>query len=746
MKQNARIAILGGGPAGLYLSILVKRRSPDAEVVVFERNPRGKTWGFGVVFSDETLSGFATADAPSYDAIAQAFAHWSAIDVFAKGEHHRAGGHGFAGLARRELLRILEERALSLGVQLRNETEAPLPAALADWDLVVAADGVRSQARASVGEAFGTSIEPRRAKYIWLGTTRLFDAFTFDLRETTHGLFQCHAYRFDEARSTFIVECSEATWRAAGLHEKSPEESAKHLEGVFAERLSGHPLLLNDSRWLTFGTLRNERWAVGNVVLLGDAAHTAHFSIGSGTKLAMEDAIELSDSLARHPGIPEALADYEARRRPQVERTQKVAQDSLEWFEGSARYLALPAWQLAASLLTRSKKITWSNLRERDPALVGRWQQSFSRAAGAPDGTPPGFTPFSLRSVKLKNRVVVSPMCMYAAKDGLVDDFHLAHYGARALGGAGLVICESTAVEPAGRITPGCAGIWSAAHAAAWGRVVELVHRRSSAKIGLQLGHAGRKGSCRVPSERGYDVPLQEGAWQTVGPSEAPFAEGFPAPHALTREELDALVRRYVTAADLASEAGFDLLELHMAHGYLLHEFLSPLVNRRADDYGGPLANRMRLPLEVLDAVRAAWPAQLPITVRISAVDWAEDGFTDDDAVELARALKAHGADAIDVSTGGAVPQARPVYGRMWQAKFSDRVRQEAGIATIAVGNIASMDQIDTLVASGRADLCALARPHLIDPNFTLRAAIEAGLVAHDVPPSYRAIAPTPKA
>jgi anthraniloyl-CoA monooxygenase len=741
-----KIVTVGGGPAALYLAILVKKLDPSHEVTVLERNGAAQTFGWGVVFSDETLGNLLEADAPTHEAIARTFARWDRIDVFHRGARVTSRGHGFCGIARMELLRILYGRCRELGVDLRFDTEVTeYEGLLRGHDLVVAADGLRSGLRTAYAEHFGPSLDGRACRYIWLGTTRTFDAFTFLFKETPHGLFQVHAYRFDQDTSTFIVECHADTWRRAGYDTLPVEDSVRELEALFAEHLGGHGLRTNRSQWVQFATVKNRAWHHRNVVLLGDAAHTAHFSIGSGTKLAMEDAIELAASLGAHPGdLPGALAAYEVGRRGMVERIQKAAQDSLQWFEHAGRYVHLDPLQFTFSLLSRSKRISYENLRRRDPAFVAQVTGWYARAQ-APPGTelpattPPMFTPLRLRGLELGNRVVVSPMCMYSSVDGMPGEFQLVHLGARAQGGAGLVMTEMTDVLPEGRITPGCAGLYTPEHRDAWRRVVAFVHTHTRAKIGMQLGHAGRKGATCTPWGGGYDEPLSEGAWALLAPSALPYLPRSQVPRAMDAEDRARVTAAYVRAARWADEAGFDLLELHCAHGYLLASYLSPLTNRRTDAYGGPVENRLRYPLEVFDAVRAAWPSHKPMSVRISATDWAPGGLSDEDAVSIARALKAHGCDLLDVSTGQTDPVCAPVYGRMFQTPWSDLLRHEAGIATMTVGAIFTPDQVNSILAAGRADLCALARAHLADPSWTLRAAEDLGFEAQPWPVQYTA-------
>lgn len=742
-----KISVIGGGPGGLYFSLLMKKARPDCEIAVYERNQPNDTFGWGVVFSDETLSNFLEADRSTCERITEGFVHWDAIDVCYRGEVVRSGGHGFSGIARRRLLQILQTRCGELGVELNFSTEVESYESFTDSDLVVAADGINSRTRTALADHFQPDIRVGAAKFIWLGTNKVFDAFKFFFQRNEHGFFQVHAYPFDGETSTFIVETDEESWRAAGLDAMTPEQSVAYCERLFATELDGHRLLINKSDWINFRRVRNATWHHDNVVLIGDAAHTAHFSIGSGTKLAMEDAIALCDALQHHQAIPQALAAYEEQRWVDAAKLQKSAETSQRWFEEIKRYADDPLLQLTMSLMTRSKRVTHANLALRDPgfvALVDRWFADESGCAAKTPSPPPMFTPFKLRDLELDNRVVVSPMCQYSAVDGVADDWHLVHLGSRAIGGAGLVMAEMTDVTRDGRISPGCTGLYDDAHIVAWRRVTELVHHSSRAKIGVQLGHAGRKGSTGRLWD-GYDKPLPEGNWELMAASALPLHPGVSqSPKPMTRADMDQVKAAYVAATERALAAGFDLIEVHMAHGYLLASFISPLTNLRDDEYGGALEGRMRYPLEVFDAVRSTWPAHKPISVRISAVDWAPGGTTEDDAVATARLLKAHGADIIDVSSGQTVPHERPEYGRMFQTPFSDRIRHEVGIPTIAVGAIQGWDHINTILASGRADLCALARPHLFDPYFTLHAAAEQGYYDVRWPNQYVSGAPQP--
>ena len=728
-----KIACIGGGPAGLYFGILMKRADPAHEVTVWEQNRADDTFGFGVVFSDATMGNLATADPESHAAIIRSFAHWNDIEIHFAGRVVRSTGHGFAGMGRQQLLTILQGRARELGVVVHYEQAAPPLTKLTEsHDLVVAADGVNSAARNELAAHLGPDLDFRPNRFVWLGTTFPFQAFTFYFRENEHGLFRVHAYRYAEGSSTFILECTEDTWKKAGLDQASEADTVAYAEALFSSELRGHRLLANRSIWRAFPTVKNRAWHHENVVLMGDAAHTAHFSIGSGTKLAMEACIALRDAVASHPKLEDALEAYESGHRPGVEGTQRAAQVSLEWFENTERYMKLDPTRFAFSLLTRSLRVTHENLALRDPDFVheaNRLVVSESRAQSGREvreGTPPMFTPYRLRDLVLDNRIVVSPMCQYSADDGVVDDWHLVHLGSRALGGAGLVMTEMTDVSRDGRITPGCAGLYRPEHATAYRRVVDFVHRHSSAKIGVQLAHAGRKGATKLPWE-GPDLPLGTGDWPLISASALPYLAESQLPRSMSRADMDAVTADFVRAAELANQADFDLLELHCAHGYLLASFISPLTNRRDDEYGGAIEGRMRYPLEVFDAVRAAWPAHRPMSVRISACDWAPGGVDLPDIVKAATLLKEHGADIIDVSAGQTVSDARPIYGRLFQTPFSERVRLEASVPTMTVGNISSWSDANSIIAAGRADLCVLARAHLYDPYWTRHAANEQG-------------------
>jgi len=731
-----KVAVLGGGPAGLYFAISMKLRDAAHEIVVFERNRPDDTFGWGVVLSDETLDNLAANDERSAAAIREHFAYWDDIAVVHKGTRTLSTGHGFCGIGRMRLLLLLQARAKELGVDLRFRAEVDDHAALmAQYDLVVAADGLNSRARAALAEHFRPDIDVRKCKFVWLGTRQKFDdAFTFIFEKTEHGWVWAHAYQFDGDTATFIVECAEATWEKFGFGSMSREESIAACEAIFSKHLGGHALMSNanhirGSAWISFPRVLCERWSHANIVLMGDAAATAHFSIGSGTKLAMESAIALAGYLHSEPTMQAAFAKYEDARRTEVLRLQSAARNSLEWFEDVERYLDLDPVQFTYSLLTRSQRISHENLRLRDGEWLGRAEEWFQRRAGAPAGTrrPPMFAPYRLRGMELANRVVVSPMAQYRAVDGTPTDWHFVHYAERAKGGAGLVTIEMTCVSPQGRITPGCTGFYRPEHEAAWKRIVGFVHAETRAKICAQIGHSGPKGSTRLGWEEA-DAPLKDGNWPLMAASAVPWSPGNQTPKAMDRADMDRVREEFVAAARMAERCGFDMIELHMAHGYLLSSFISPLTNRRDDDYGGSLDNRMRFPLEVFHAVRAAWPREKPISVRISANDWVgEEGVTPEEAVKIARMLREAGVDICDVSAGQTSIRAKPVYGRMFQTPFSDRIRNETGMATMAVGNIYEPDHVNSILMAGRADLVCLARPHLADPYWTLHAAARLG-------------------
>ncbi len=760
-----RVLVIGGGPGGLYTAILLKRRHPDAVISVHERNRADDTFGWGVVLSDQTVDNLRAADPESGRQIAEALHRWDDIAIHFGGKTIRSGGHGFSGIGRKQLLAILQERCAALGVVLHFEQELPddldALAAAEHPDLIIASDGLNSRVRERYASTFRPEVDTRRCRYVWLGTPRTFDAFTFAFKETAHGWFQAHAYQFDGGMSTFIVETPQENWEGAGLGEMSAEESIAFCERLFADQLAGAPLISNathlrgSAQWIRFPRVTCESWVHWltdgtrqvPVVLLGDAAHTAHFSIGSGSKLALEDAIALDTILAAEPDRKKAFAQYQAERSVEVLKLQNAARNSTEWFESVSRYATLAPEQFAYSLLTRSQRISHENLRVRDAQYVAAFERWFAAQTGlhlenTPAAPPPLLTPFTVRGVTLRNRVVVSPMAQYSANtDGSVGDWHLVHLGARATGGAALVMAEMTCVAPDARITPWCPGLWNSEQRDAWARIVRFVHTHSAAKIGMQLGHAGAKGSTKKMWE-GIDQPLPDGNWPLIAPSEIEYLKGISQrAREMTRADMDRVREEFVQATRLSAEAGFDWLELHSAHGYLLSAFLSPLTNRRSDEYGGSLTGRARFPLEVFAAMRAVWPSAKPMSVRISAHDWTPGGNTGDEGVAIAALFKDAGADVIDVSAGQVVKEERPVFGRMWQTPLADRVRQEANIATIAVGAITDADQANGIIASGRADLVAIGRPHLVNPGWTLTESAKFGYAGTDDlwPPQYRA-------
>jgi anthraniloyl-CoA monooxygenase len=723
-----KISIVGGGPGGLYFALLAKKRWPRWDVELHERNRANDTFGFGVVFSDATLGTFRDYDPGSYESIRRSFAYWDDVEVVYKGHALRCGGNGFCGCSRVTLLKLLQQRCRELGVTMRFQTEAKVED-FKDSDLVVAADGINSRTRETYREHFKPSVDLRPNKFVWLGSTRPLDAFKYFFKESAHGILLAHTYQYEKGASTWIIETNADTWQRSGFDTMDEPAMLRALETLFAEELAGHKLIANRSQWRNFPNIRNATWVMDKVVLVGDAKATAHFSIGSGTKLAMEDAIALYESLRAEGGVKAALARYDSQRREGVERTQHAADVSLAWFENMRRYWNMDPQQFAFGLMSRSKQITYENVRLRDPKFldtVSRWfadkfiPPGFEVVVRNPP--PPMFTPFTLRGMRVENRVVVSPMDQYMAVDGMPNDWHLVHLGSRAVGGAGLVFVEMTCTSPEARISPGCTGLWNEAQRDAFKRIVDFCHAQSAAKLCMQLGHSGRKGSTQLGWER-PDYPLASGNWELLAPSPLPYGPQSQTPHEMSRTDMDRVRDDFVRSAKYADQAGFDLLELHMAHGYLLSSFISPLTNLRKDEYGGPVANRLRYPLEIFRAVRAAWPEEKPTSVRISATDWAPGGLSETDLLALARAFKEAGVDLIDVSTGQVVPQQKPIYGRMYQTPYADKIRNELGLATMAVGNITSADQVNTIVVSGRADLVALARPHLADPYFTLHAA-----------------------
>jgi anthraniloyl-CoA monooxygenase len=744
-----RVDVIGGGPAGLYFAILTRKSLPDAEINVVERNRPDDTFGFGIVLSDETLNNLRVADEPSYRDIAANFAYWDDIYTWYKGAVMKSSGHGFSGINRLTLLTILQRRAAALGIRVQYQTEAVDLAAHRDADLVVAADGINSRVRETLKAELGATVEMRPNRFVWLGAKTNLPGFTYSFRENEDGIWNLHAYMYKDGECTLVVETTDEAFLRSGLGVTDERATADYVRKLFREELSGAEVLTNRSHWRQFPVVRCKVWHHDNVVLLGDAAHSAHYSIGSGTKLALEDAIALHQAVMRHPhNSRAALAEYEKERREEAERIQYSANVSLVFFENVKRFWNMEPVQFNFALMSRAKQVTYENLKKRDEGFIREVDRWWTKHVAAREHIelkgdfappPPMFAPFTLRGMTVQNRVVVSPMCQYSAEDGTPSDWHLVHYGSRALGGAGLLFTEMTCVAADARISPGCAGLYRAEHVVAWKRIVDFVHGQSGAKFALQLGHAGRKGSTQLGWQE-MDKPLAAGNWPILAPSPLPYHPGeSQVPKEMTRADMDRVRDQFVAAARRGVECGFDMLEIHMAHGYLLATFVSPVTNRRTDEYGGSLENRMRFPLEVFEACRAAWPADRPMSVRLSATDWIPGGITGDDTVEIAGMLKARGCDLIDVSTGQTDPASKPVYGRMYQVVFAEQVRNEAGIATMAVGNITTADQVNTVVASGRADLCALARPHLADPYFTLHAAAEYGFQGVSWPKQYLA-------
>ena len=745
-SAGMKVACLGGGPAGLYFAISMKLRDPAHEITVFERNKPDDTFGWGVVLSDETLDNLRENDPISAASIHQHFAYWDDIAVVHGGERTLSTGHGFCGIGRKQLLLLLQARARELDVELRFSTEVDdIPALMGKFDLVIAADGLNSKARNAFEHEFKPDIDERKCQFVWLGTEQKFDdAFTFIFERTEHGWVWAHAYQFDDQTATFIVECSQDTWDKTGFGEMSQQQSIAVCERIFADHLGGQPLMSNakhirGSAWIRFPRILCERWYHQNLVLMGDAAASAHFSIGSGSKLALESAIALAEGLHQCESQEAALVQYQEERRLEVLRLQSAARNSLEWFEDVERYLDMAPLQFTYSLLTRSQRISHENLRLRDANWLAQAERWFQQQAGADSGRRPMFAPYRLRDMALSNRIVLSPMAQYKAVDGCPTDWHLVHYGERAKGGAGLIYTEMTCVADDARITTGCPGLYAATHEDAWRRIVDFIHAESDAKVCVQLGHAGPKGSTKVGWE-GMDQPLDSGYWPLYGPSPVAWSEGNDTPQQMTRDDMQRVLQQFVSAAQMADRAGFDMLELHCAHGYLLSAFITPLTNQRDDEYGGSLANRLRYPLEVFRAVRAVWPGHKPISVRISANDWvAGEGVDPEEAVAIARCLQQAGVDICDVSAGQTSVRAKPVYGRMFQTPFSDRIRNETGMATMAVGNIYEADHVNSILMAGRADLVCLARPHLADPYWTLHQAAALGDTAQTWPKPYEA-------
>lgn len=747
--MKLRIVCLGGGPASLYFSILMKKQNPAHEITIIERGPRDATWGFGVVFSDDTLHGFMDADATSYKRIVEQFAYWDKIDTFINGKKISSGGHGFCGMSRLKLLNTLHDRCDELGVNLKFDTDITDLEQLnmEKFDLVVAGDGLTSMIREKYKDEFGTSVDVRSNHFCWLATTLPLDSFVFLFKQNEFGWWWVHGYAYEEGMATWIVECSHQTWLNAGMDTASEADTSNLIGELFKEELQGHQIITNRSVWREFPVVRNEHLNFQNMVLLGDAGRSAHFSIGSGTKLAMEDAIELTDCFKKsNNDVAEALEAYQEVRKPQADRLQRTAVTSLSWFENIDRYASQEPEQFAFNMMARAKRITYENLRLRDPAYIKEIDHWFAEHTRATCGfedidienpTVPMFQPFKIGNMRVENRVQLSAMAQYCAEDGLSTDWHLVHYGARGVGGAGLINTEMLCVSADGRITPGCAGLWNDEQTGKWKRIVEFIHANGEAKVCAQIGHAGRKAATCIPWEGGIDQPLANGAWEIFSASPLPYLKTSQVPTEMSRVNMEAIRSDFVRAVENADHANFDMIELHFAHGYLLSSFISPYTNRRTDEFGGDIGNRMKFPLEVLNAVRQVWPDDKPISVRVSATDWLDDGLCEDDMLSMAKMLKDNGVDIINVSTGQVAKEEEPIYGRMFQVPFSDQIRNDVGIATIVAGNISTPDQVNTIVAAGRADIIAMARPIMNDPHFVLNAAAHYQNEAKYWPPQY---------
>ncbi|MCF8320184.1 MAG: FAD-dependent monooxygenase [Flavobacterium sp.] len=733
-----KITVIGGGPGGMYFSILLKKAIPDCQIDIYERNKSDDSFGFGVVFSDETLNEFLTRDPKSYDLIRSEFAYWDALDVARDGEIVRISGNGFCGCSRKTLLQLLQQRCIEEGVNLHFEQNVDDLNKYKDSDVIVACDGIGSQIRTKYSKEFGTKIELKKNRFVWLGSTKPLDAFTYFFRNTPFGMIVAHSYQYEKGMSTWIFECSDATWNNAGFEVENEQDTITKIAELFKEELDGHPLISNKSHWRKFPAITNDKWHFGNIVLLGDAKATAHYSIGSGTKLAMECAIGLADALIEFPNdIPQAFDIYEKSRRNRVEMIQYAANVSLDWFENMDLNAKHDFQQFAFGCMTRSKKVTFENLALRDASFPEKVLAEFNLKLGITDlKTPAAFSPFSLRKMKLENRIVMSPMGQYSAESGLVNNWHMVHYGARATGGVGLILTEMTAVSPTGRITLGCAGIWNENQLVEWKKITDFIHQNSKSKIGIQLGHSGRKGALNVPSV-GNNIPLEKDNWDLISASPIAFSSKNAVPREMTIEDMNHVVYEFKQAAINADNADFDMIELQAHHGFLLASFLSPLTNIRKDEFGGSIENRLKFPLRVFSEMRKVFNQNKPMSVRISASDWAENGISEEEIFQMAIAFQDVGADIINVSTGNTVENQKPVIGRMWQTPYSDGIRNTVGVPTITSGYIQDIDQINTILLNGRADLVALGRPLLLDANFVRNAEAYEQYKATSIPNQY---------
>ncbi len=733
-----KITVIGGGPGGMYFSILLKKAIPDCEIDIYERNKSDDSFGFGVVFSDETLSEFLTRDPKSYELIRSKFAYWDALDVARDGEIVRISGNGFCGCSRKTLLQLLQQRCIEEGVNLHFEQNVDDLNKYKDSDVIVACDGIGSQIRTKYSQEFGTKIELKKNRFVWLGSTKPLDAFTYFFRNTPYGMIVAHSYQYEKGMSTWIFECSDATWKNAGFEIENEQDTIGKIAELFKEELDGHPLISNKSHWRKFPAITNDKWHFENIVLLGDAKATAHYSIGSGTKLAMECAIGLADAIIEFPiDIPQAFDKYEKTRRNRVEMIQYAANVSLDWFENMDRNAKHDFQQFAFGCMTRSKKVTFENLAIRDASFPEKVLAEFNSKLGVTDlNTSAAFAPFSLRKMKLENRIVMSPMGQYSAENGLVNNWHLVHYGARATGGVGLILTEMTAISTTARITLGCAGIWNENQVVEWKKVANFIHQNSKSKIGIQLGHSGRKGALNLPFV-GNNFPLEKDNWDLISASPIAFSSNNTCPKEMTLENMNQIVSEFVQATINTDKADFDMIELQAHHGFLLASFLSPLTNIRSDEFGGSIENRLKFPIRVFIEMRKVFNQNKPMSVRISASDWIENGISEDEVIEIAKAFKIAGADIINVSTGNTVENQKPIIGRMWQTPYSDLIRNTVGVSTITTGYIQDIDQINTILLNGRADLVALGRPLLLDANFVRNAEAYEQYKTTSIPSQY---------
>ena len=731
-----KIAVIGGGPGGLYFSILTKKAMPNCQIDVYERNKPDDSFGFGVVFSDETLGEFLKRDMQSYELIRSKFAYWDDIIVARDGQQVSISGNGFCGCSRKTLLQLLQQRCREEGVNLHFEQNIEDLSQYKDADIIIASDGIGSNIRTQYQKEFGTKIELKKNRFVWLGSTKPLDAFTYFFRSTPHGTIVAHTYQYEEGMSTWIFECSDDTWQKFNFEITNEEDTIAKISEIFKEELDGHPLITNKSHWRQFPHVTNENWYHNNIVLLGDAKATAHYSIGSGTKLAMDCAIGLSDAVIANPNnVQAAFQQYEKTRRNPVETIQYAAVVSLDWFENMDRNNQHPFYQFAFGCMTRSKKVTFENLRLRDSSFTDKVLEEFNNNCNVNNkNQSAAFSSFKLRDLELQNRIVMAPMGQYSAENGLVNDWHFQHYTSRAIGGIGLILTEMTAISETGRITLGCAGIYNKNQIVAWKRITDFMHKNTQTKIGIQLGHSGRKGCSKIPWEDAFSGEI----WELLSASAIPFNENSVVPKEMTLADMDLITLQFAKAAKNANEAGFDLIELQAHHGFLLASFLSPLTNIRTDEFGGNIENRLKFPLRVFKEMRAIFPKEKPMSVRISATDWAANGISKEDVIAIATAFKNAGADIINVSTGNTVAHQKPITGRMWQTPFSDLVRNTVHIPTITTGYIQDIDQINTIILNGRADLVALGRPLLLDSNFVRNAQAYEQFAPTDIPNQYK--------